>query len=685
MSDLQTKPFDMDALAELQKSLVAVSRNHVTTMNYYASTDGKGFWHQPRKRSKASLSSTATCVSSLTRAGIWHHKDRQWGESQIVAERLLATPWKSAGLKKNNPFGLSFIAEGVLDIIDAGHYPGAEVHDATVRLQIVPRLVKAITSGSGYLNVAGAVRIAPYPPSAYLTQLAFRVVQRCHPSSNGHLRQVTAQVRTWARQEMQRQIVLIETKSRIADPMQLAYAIVLACSAATDEHLSPEEKALISSALQTFFNQQQNDGSWPPSQPLFHYPDVGNAQCFEYEVLTQMLTCAPLQDELLRYLDKFTAAVAKLNVTSFHLASGVESAAIGWASGHHPQIEGPESWSTACVYDFVHALGRLTAEAIRRSLFAEINHEYLPPESEVKEGLEYFAPQFLDSEINDNGTRRSLRKTLWERFVSPIQKERDAVAHGGQLSRDTPMSAILFGPPGTSKTELAKAIGKYLGWPLLSVDPSYVVQDGIERLYARANKLFAMLVMAERVVVLLDEFDEMGRDRAGNTDLLSRFITTSMLPKLAAINKQRRIVFLLATNFVSQFDAAFSRGERFDMVAQVMPPTYDAKMGNKDWKQHLEAFIDALPSQEARLQAEEALADLTFLETKEIVPNLAGPPLKALARLRKACANGTLAKTNGNPNGKKTPTWKATCKSDEAAIRIPPLPTASTAKQTLPN
>ena len=93
-----------------------------------------------------------------------------------------------------------------------------------------------------------------------------------------------------------------------------------------------------------------------------------------------------------------------------------------------------------------------------------------------------------------------------------------------------------------------------------------------------ADRLFDLLTMSEQIVVLLDEFDEMGRDRARSENLLSRFITTAMLPKLASINGQRKIVFLLATNFIRGFDAAFSRGGRFDMLIQVMPPTADEKL-----------------------------------------------------------------------------------------------------------
>jgi hypothetical protein len=102
--------------------------------------------------------------------------------------------------------------------------------------------------------------------------------------------------------------------------------------------------------------------------------------------------------------------------------------------------------------------------------------------------------------------------------------------------------------------------GKYLGWPVLSVDPSYLVEEGLDRIQALASRLFRMLTMTEQVVVLLDEFDEMGRDRARADELLSRFITTAMLPKLASINDQRKIVFLLATNYISGFANGFEAG-----------------------------------------------------------------------------------------------------------------------------
>jgi hypothetical protein len=113
----------------------------------------------------------------------------------------------------------------------------------------------------------------PYPPSAYLTQLVFRVLHRCRAARAG----VRKVVHLWARSEINKQVSLLTAKSRDNDPLQLAYALILAVTTTPDEKTSPEDKAIFGHALALFFAAQNDDGSWPLSRPLFHYPEVGNA------------------------------------------------------------------------------------------------------------------------------------------------------------------------------------------------------------------------------------------------------------------------------------------------------------------------------------------------------------------------------------------------------------------------
>jgi hypothetical protein len=653
---------DFDALADLSTYLSGLRQGHVPTMNHYATADGKGFWHHPAIPKEASLSSTATCVASLVHAGLLDDDEKTWGSSRQLVARLVKRPWESAGLAVNNPFSLSFLAQGVLDICGADAFSGSEGYVKLVNEEIAPLLIKEIERHKPPLFAAGSVNIAPYPPSAYLTQLAFRNLRRCGAVREIDRKRVRAKVRLWSRGEISRQMSLISTRNRLADPLQLAYAVITFADASQDEQRTPEEKTLIREALSTFFDTQLGDGTWQSSQPIFHYPDVGNAQCYDFELLSELLRCVPLQDELIQYFPKLQKAAASLQHSGFDLGGP----ATGWASGHHPQLPGPESWSTACVYDFIYSLDRLVAEGIRRSLFGELRAVYTPPVRAMRDGSG-FAEGFLDAEVAINGDTDSLLRVLLNHFVEPIYRQRDAVSRGGRLGRSTPMSAILFGPPGTSKTKLAQLIGRHLGWPVLTVDPSYLVQDGLENIYARSNRLFSMLSMAEEVVVLLDEFDELGRDRASEQEPQSRFITTSMLPKLAAINEQRKIVFLLATNYLSRFDQAFSRGGRFDMILQIMPPTAEAKLRHAEWGPSLDAAIESMTGT-ARAEAVTWLSGLTFLETEQLVFRLRAGVDDAYKEFRTAHQFSTLEREDGK--------WKKQAEEERKDIRIPAIDTA---------
>src|SRR5208337_4391372 len=127
-------------------------------------------------------------------------------------------------------------------------------------------------------------------------------------------------------------------------------------------------------------------------------------------------------------------------------------------------------------------------------------------------------------------------------------------------------SALLFGPPGTSKTTIAEVVAERLGWSLVVVTPSHFLSKGFEQIYVRANEIFEDLMDMSNVVILLDEMDalvqtresprgndgQLGQGRGkGNTpglDVTRQLLTTSMLPKLADLYKRAQVVFLMATN-----------------------------------------------------------------------------------------------------------------------------------------
>ena len=591
---------------KLRRLLRSISELHVESLERYFDSTSGGFSHQVDER-KLSKASTATCVLSLVSSNRWYAQPpmiyRWQTMSSDLAVALLTEKWASAGLPPNNLFTTAFVLECVTDL-EGVFPPGAPTLASDVALQKrITAAEKALLKGTR----PGYAQILNYPASAYVTQLVVRTLCK-----RKLLSRMKGDVLGWARAEIANQLALAHAHSKTADPFQLGYAIVLVAMLEVPSKTNPDHARILNAALQSFFEAQLPDGSWPRSRPLFHYRDVGSAYCYEYELLVQMIESfqtAGRDDRLLPFLPKFSVAAQALRPTSYRLGEN----ALGWSSGHHPQLEGPESWSTASAYHFAYALDRLLAEAIRQVTFEHLDGVYTPPRS-PKNDPKDFAHGFLDSTFSFKGETYSLRNTVFKGFVERVASNEGAIQTGGSLPEDVPSSMIIFGPPGTAKTELAKIIADYLGWPRLTVDPSHLVRNGLDQVQAEANTVFGLLASAERIVVLFDEFDEMVRERQGTPDVLSRFLTTSMLPKLAAINKQRKIVFIVATNHIDHFDLAISRTGRFDLILPLLPPTADEKL--KKWPDVESRLTNDFPLTTAHVR--KLVEPLTFDEFKQL-------------------------------------------------------------------
>jgi hypothetical protein len=642
---------EFERLEPLRIFLKSIGQQHIASLRQYHDQKSNGFYHRhdKRKPGKFSTASTATCVLSLTATDNWNTES--WGteaRTGKLGRAMLRHRWTSAELPPNNVFSTAFTLEMTTELEQFA----PDLAKASKYRKLVKEAEDIIRSSlrHGYAELSAKDPFSDYPPSAYLTQLAVRVLRKRKKLT----RRLATRVQSWASSEIAHQLALLGAQSKTADLFQLAYCVMLVSALNRPGTATPDQSLLLNTALDQLFERQQSDGSWPRSRPLFHYPGVGNAYCYEYEMLTQLLEEPGLSERLLKYLPKLQRAANALADSAFEL----EYSGRGWSSGHHPQLSGPESWSTASVYHFAHALSRLVAEAIRRAIFASLDTPYVP-QATTASRRRRFAASFVDCPIQIGHRLHSLRRVLFESFVQPVSTQAGTVARGRSMSDGTAISAIFFGPPGTSKTELTRSIADYLEWPRLIVDPSHFVRNGLDRVQAEADKLFGMLVATERVVVLLDEFDEMVRDRTRETDLLSRFLTTAMLPKLANINKNKRIIFVVATNYLDHFDLAISRQGRFDLILPIMPPTVAAKF--KKWPELRKKLRKLGVAIDRR--ARQQIGDLTFLECQAYVEKLQSTSsmngaTRLLQEVHTKCSLQALVDPQGTDAKTKDLTWK---------------------------
>jgi hypothetical protein len=648
----KARPLDFGQLECLRLFSRQLQQDQTASLQYFAYD--VGFQHYKGKKPlKISVSSSATCVLSLVATGNWRADKAQ---TKALLAKLIAKN-TSAGLPRNNPFTIAWILEAVTALEKLSE--PLDPPDNEVITKMERMLQNAVRRGGG------GVKIESYPPSAYLTQLVVRALRHRSKLTD----KLQEQVNEWAWAELTRQLALIQSKSKTADAFAAAYLLMLVAAVTPSSKTNPEQTSIQRAALQTFFDCQLRDGTWPLSRPLFHYRKFGNAYCYEYEMLTQLLQEPELEDLLLDYLPQLSAAAESVSYSVYRVEGGIPA----WTSGHHPQQGEPESWATASVYHFIYQLDRLLAEAVRRELFRYLDTPLPRMVPWKKRKKADFAPDFLDSTVALVGGEQSLKDFLWAKFVKPLSDEGDRIIEGRQFEKGTPRSAIFFGPPGTSKTDLSKKVADFLGWPLLEVDPSVLLRKGMDGIQSEANTIFRMLEETERVVVLFDEFDELVRERgSSDSEPFSRLLTTAMLPKLANIHKGAALVFIIATNHIGEFDLAIRRQGRFDLVVQVMPPTYEAKTTKKNWGRDKNVDLEAklhelnVPINDPIKQQ---LGALTYAECDDFATALAKvtAPTEAITVLNEHWDGCTL-KTRVSPDEETT--WADRSKADARLIRF---------------
>lgn len=129
--------------------------------------------------------------------------------------------------------------------------------------------------------------------------------------------------------------------------------------------------------------------------------------------------------------------------------------------------------------------------------------------------------------------------------------------------------ALLLGPPGTGKTLTAEALAGELGLPLVVVDIATVVSSYLGETSRNLSSIFDFCGRGTWVV-LFDEFDALGKERADESEHgeLKR-VVTAFLQLLDEF--QGRSLILAASNHPALIDNAVWR--RFDEVLEFRLPT----------------------------------------------------------------------------------------------------------------
>ncbi|CAN1300467.1 Outer mitochondrial transmembrane helix translocase [Linum perenne] len=172
----------------------------------------------------------------------------------------------------------------------------------------------------------------------------------------------------------------------------------------------------------------------------------------------------------------------------------------------------------------------------------------------------------------DIGSLEEIKESLQELVMLPLR--RPDLFKGGLLK---PCRGILlFGPPGTGKTMLAKAIAREAGASFINVSMSTITSKWFGEDEKNVRALFSLAAKVSPTIIFVDEVDSMlgQRTRVGEHEAMRKIKNEFMTHWDGLATKQgERILVLAATNRPFDLDEAIIR--RFERRIMVGLPSVE--------------------------------------------------------------------------------------------------------------
>lgn len=153
--------------------------------------------------------------------------------------------------------------------------------------------------------------------------------------------------------------------------------------------------------------------------------------------------------------------------------------------------------------------------------------------------------------------------------------------HAEALSRfgsEAPKGILLVGPPGCSKTLLAKAVATETGMNFVSIRGSEVLSAFVGESEKAIVRLFACARQMAPCVLFLDEADGLlSRRDEEDGDALGRRVLAQFLSEMDGIRDRGRVIVVGATNKPQLIDPALLRPGRMDRIVFVPRPDLEAR------------------------------------------------------------------------------------------------------------
>ncbi|HUP62253.1 MAG TPA: ATP-binding protein [Thermoanaerobaculia bacterium] len=362
----------------------------------------------------------------------------------------------------------------------------------------------------------------------------------------------------WCVRGVTREVALASAKNDTDfDATELLSGIVIA------ERTDRIKRALVNDAIRLSLRVARDDGSWWSTQPVFlekrvlgvwpSTPDVVLLLATAVKPHPSILCADPY---LLRFVGWLEGRIISQDPAWWKRVPDVP-ALWGWAS--EAREPGIDVYTTA---QAVKAL--LVIRGIIEDRLWSICEERFTVMPTLK-GLPSVDPVDLGARHEERLQTQFVRNAARARLEEP----------------NADYSYILHGPPGSSKSTLAYAIGREM-WRIdgttrfIRITPADFTRRGELGLDVEARFIFRLLSCVRGVTVLFDEIDDLLRLREiGAPPSFIRLVIPGMLNRLQDLRdaaSRQEICFILGTNYIDQIEPALTRPGRIDAAISIPYP-----------------------------------------------------------------------------------------------------------------
>ncbi|MED6207390.1 hypothetical protein PIB30_035383 [Stylosanthes scabra] len=236
---------------------------------------------------------------------------------------------------------------------------------------------------------------------------------------------------------------------------------------------------------------------------------------------------------------------------------------IGWALSHHlmqnPGADADSKLMLSCE-SIQYGIGILhSIQNESKSMKKSLKDVVTENEFEKRLLADVIPPNDIDVTFDDIGALENVKDTLKELVMLPLQ--RPELFCKGQLTKPC-KGILLFGPPGTGKTMLAKAVATEAGANFINISMSSITSKWFGEGEKYVKAVFSLASKIAPSVIFVDEVDSMlgRRENPGEHEAMRKMKNEFMVNWDGLRTKDtERVLVLAATNRPFDLDEAVIR------------------------------------------------------------------------------------------------------------------------------